>query len=1142
MTNNKSRQRLIPNTTIQQHRIAIGTNKYKYIQQQYTDKNTTTTTTFLLTTTLIILTLTTLLTNTIIYNNNCHPSITNKYNNQIQQLTFDNNDQQILTTNTYNKYLQQQHNKSQHCTLGNKNTGLKLAHWNKGNSHFTTKLHEIKHILDRHKPQILSLSEANIKHDIDHQTYQLHNYNIETALMAHDTGIARTAILIDNNLNYTRRHDLEDKNTSTVWLEVKIPNTKSILFMSGYRQWQLPKNHSNYNTESHTVPQQYKRLDNILTKWTTALQQHKNTIVMMDDNIDTLPNNIHNNKYKIQTLKNRLMTYLQTNNLANHIHLPTRHSSNTTPSCIDHIYTNCPTQIHNTQIHNTGASDHCLLTTTYTTKHTTLQPTHIYKRKYHLLTQHTLEQYIQNSQPLTDIFQLTDPDLIANTLSTELNNIIDIIAPKYKIQTKTTHAPYIDKHLLQQIQQRQSYHNTACQTNLPEDWRQYRHYRNYLNRQLNNKKTEYYTNKFNKIDTNTNTDNNTNNNTDNPKQNNKMWRTLQTLTKTNKQQTPKQIIHDNKLVTSPKLLANIANKHYIDKIQHIRDNLTKYTLDPINILKILIPRTTQTLTIPPITLQQTIDLITKSDNSNSTGHDSITMTTLKKIKHTIAPHLTHLINTILHTNTYPQTFKHSRITPINKPKKPLTNIDSFRPINNLTTLSKLVDQHIKQHLDKHLTDNNIIHDNHHGGRQKHSTTTALTQILNTLHTNKEQGYITATLQTDLSAAFDTVDTKILLDKLQHYGIRDNTLTLLTSYMTNRTQHVQIDTFDSTTLPSLQCSVVQGSKLSGTLYTLYTNEIPLLHKLMNTKHYDYVTLKPHTIHDNITHTTINFVDDSTNLVSSNNHDKLTNYLTDFYTLLHSYYTINKLKINADKTELLITCKQHLKTQADMVTMTALNYTIQQKQTTKILGYILNNKLTHNDFLNTKKQTINNRIHTLNTLNKYMTQHTKQLIAHATVLSTFNYLLPLIIDTSTDNLTLLQTLQLKTARIVLGSPCYRWSTAKILTSIKWQSIYHMITCSSLIQMHKIISDTVPHSLYTLLTSTMHTQNTRRHTRKVHMKYTPLTDKLHNTYMYKALSIYNSLPSTLTTLNTKQFKTNIKKHITLHYRPDRLPDRVT
>ncbi len=91
----------------------------------------------------------------------------------------------------------------------------------------------------------------------------------------------------------------------------------------------------------------------------------------------------------------------------------------------------CPTKIHNTATHTTGASDHSILSTTYSTKHITTQPSYIKTCKHHLLTQHTLEQFIQHSTPLQQLFQQTDLNTIANTLMTELNLIINTIAPTH---------------------------------------------------------------------------------------------------------------------------------------------------------------------------------------------------------------------------------------------------------------------------------------------------------------------------------------------------------------------------------------------------------------------------------------------------------------------------------------------------------------------------------------------------------------------------------------------------------------------------------------------------------------------------------------------------------------------------------------
>ena len=188
-----------------------------------------------------------------------------------------------------------------------------------------------------------------------------------------------------------------------------------------------------------------------------------------------------------------------------------------------------------------------------------------------------------------------------------------------------------------------------------------------------------------------------------------------------------------------------------------------------------------------------------------------------------------------------------------------------------------MEQYIKTHLDNYLDNNDIIHKHHHGSRKGHGTDTATGQIQHELLIRYEDNKMTTTIQTDLRAAFDTIDATALTDKLQYYGVTGQELKLFKSFLTDRRQYVQIDTFTSTIEDSLPCSVVQGSKLSVTLYTLYTNEITLLYKLMGTEDYELITGQKQTEHNDMDHIIINYVDDSTNIISSDNKDQLQLYI-------------------------------------------------------------------------------------------------------------------------------------------------------------------------------------------------------------------------------------------------------------------------
>ena len=167
------------------------------------------------------------------------------------------------------------------------------------------------------------------------------------------------------------------------------------------------------------------------------------------------------------------------------------------------------------------------------------------------------------------------------------------------------------------------------------------------------------------------------------------------------------------------------------------------------------------------------------------------------------------------------------------------------------------------------------------------------------------------------------------------------------------------------------------------------------------------------------------------------------MTDFYTLLHFYYNINKLSINADKTELMTIAKRCMRSLADKVYVKALDYIIKPKQKTRILGYIISNELSHDHYINHIVSKVNYRIHVFCKIRQYLPSNYRILLNSATILSLFYYIAPILMNCTTKQLSLLNKLLLKAARVTIGSPCFMWSTLKtsqsstMLSSAFWLS---------------------------------------------------------------------------------------------------------
>ena len=116
-------------------------------------------------------------------------------------------------------------------------------------------------------------------------------------------------------------------------------------------------------------------------------------------------------------------------------------------------------------------------------------------------------------------------------------------------------------------------------------------------------------------------------------------------------------------------------------------------------------------------------------------------------------------------------------------------LNNYRPISVLNIFSKVFERLMYDRLTKFLDKYNVLYQNQFGFRQGHSTHHALITLVDEITKSLDSGDIVIGVFLDMKKAFDTVNHKILLKKLYHYGIRLNLNKWFESYLADRSQYV-----------------------------------------------------------------------------------------------------------------------------------------------------------------------------------------------------------------------------------------------------------------------------------------------------------------------------------------------------------------
>lgn len=394
-----------------------------------------------------------------------------------------------------------------------------------------------------------------------------------------------------------------------------------------------------------------------------------------------------------------------------------------------------------------------------------------------------------------------------------------------------------------------------------------------------------------------------------------------------------------------------------------------------------------------ISTKDVSEIISTLNKSAANGHDAIPMKFYILFDKELASTISSLINNAITTGIFPDCLKIAKVSPIFKSKSKL-DVNNYRPISVLSSLSKIFEKAIQRQLEKFLYENGIIHPNQFGFVTMSSVLAACTQLINFVETGIDKKFIVGCVFIDISKAFDTVQHELLFKKFERIGITNKTLQLLKSYHSNRQQFTCINEVNSSK-SILSAGVAQGSILSATEFSIFINDIFELKLKGKIQLYaDDAVIMYHCL-------------TSTDLINDINYDLV---------LIESWLTKNQLKMNVSKSNYIIFDKNKNYNNIPLVHLN--NEIFERVYETKYLGLYIDSKLTWKTNVNHIVKKISSINFALYRLRYYIHKNALWNIYYAHILSHINYLTPIWSSASTSILNKLEIIQNKALRIIYG----------------------------------------------------------------------------------------------------------------------------
>ena len=561
-------------------------------------------------------------------------------------------------------------------------------------------------------------------------------------------------------------------------------------------------------------------------------------------------------------------------------------------------------------------------------------------------------------------------------------------------------------------------------------------------------------------------------------------------------------------------LANTFNTYFITKIDNIRSSFNHEVLSlnheqhPAE--NVLNDNTPKLETFSPASEDEIRKLIMSSPSKHC-HLDPIPTWILKEHIDILLPTITRIVNLSLTTSTFPSQFKSAIVKPLLK-KSSLDpeNLKNYRPVSNLTFVSKIIEKIVATCLNEYLETYNLLEKYQSAYKKFHGTETAILKVQNDILRKLDNKHAVFLVLLDLSAAFDTIDHNILLSRLNATGVKGPALSWISSYLSCRNQSVCIGN-DLSSPANLPFGVPQGSVLGPLFFTIYASPVVNIARNHN--------LSVHTYADD----TQLYLSFNVNEPSEENlaRERIELCISD----IKSWMSKNKLKLNDDKTELLIVSSKNAQNKIQNKTIQIGSSTISASTNVRNLGIYLDSNMSMENHIKKVCQSAYFQIRNLSSIRKLLSKDTAEILMHAFVTSRLDNGNALLNGITEQQLKKLQLVQNSAARVLTMTRKFDHITP-ILINLHWLPVRYRIQYKTLLITWKGLNNMAPSYITELLSPYTPKRSLRSSDQSLLAVPRTKSSLGDRSFSVVAPKLWNSLPTDLRQANSLHyFKTGLK-----------------